>query len=207
MYLIVGLGNPEKKYMNTRHNVGFDGADALAEKLSVNISKMECKALTGSGFYEGQKIMLAKPVTYMNLSGESIRALVDYYNIDPASELLVIYDDVSLETGKLRIRKMGSAGGHNGIKSIIQHLGSDEFWRIKIGVGAAGPGKLVSHVLGHFDKKDREIIDESLVEACDAALMMALGNNDEAMNRYNRKKEKPGADKEPSGDAQKPEGL
>lgn len=192
MYLIVGLGNPERKYDNTRHNMGFEVLDALADKLGVKAAKLECRGTTCTVFYEGQKLMLAKPLTYMNLSGECIRLLTDYYNVDPATELLVIYDDVSLETGKLRIRKKGSAGGHNGIKSIISHLGSDEFWRIKVGVGAPGKKDMVSHVLGHFSAEERKVVDEAVAEAVEAALMLAGGRQDEAMNRFNRKKEEGG---------------
>ena len=126
MYLIVGLGNPGKQYENTRHNVGFDAVDLLVDEYRVPSSGKQHKAMYGKGVIAGQKVILAKPLTYMNLSGESVRALVDYYKIDPEEELIVIYDDISLEPGKIRIRKKGSAGGHNGIKNIIAQLGTRE---------------------------------------------------------------------------------
>lgn len=192
MHIIVGLGNPERKYNNTRHNIGFSIIDKLSEKLDIPVKKLEHRAITGSGFINGEKIILAKPVTYMNLSGESIGALADYYNADPAEDIIVIYDDVSMEIGQLRIRKKGSAGGHNGIKNTILHLGSDEFWRIKVGVGAPkGQGNMVAHVLGHFSSEEDKIISEAVEKAAEALVMMIRGEKDQAMNIYNRKKEKP----------------
>ena len=135
MYIIAGLGNPTEQYAGTRHNVGFDVIDALADKYNISVEGRKNRAFIGKGVIEGQKVILVKPQTFMNLSGESIRGLVDYYKIDPETELLVIYDDISLDVGQLRIRKKGSAGGHNGIKNIISHLGTDAFPRIKVGVG------------------------------------------------------------------------
>ena len=132
MFIIAGLGNPDEKYQGTRHNVGFDVVDRLAEKYQIAVDTKKHRALIGKGVIEGQKVLLAKPQTYMNLSGESIRSLVEYYKIDPEEELLVIYDDISLEVGQLRIRRKGSAGGHNGIKNIIANLGSSVFPRIKV---------------------------------------------------------------------------
>ncbi len=135
MYIIVGLGNPTRKYEGTKHNVGFDTIDYLVDEYGIPSSGLGHKAMYGKGMIAGQKVLLAKPMTYMNLSGESVRELVNYYKIDPEEELIVVYDDISLAPGQIRIRKKGSAGGHNGIKNIIANLGTDKFQRIKIGVG------------------------------------------------------------------------
>lgn len=135
MFLIAGLGNPDKKYEKTRHNIGFDTVDALAEKYNISITEKKHKALCGSGVIEGVKVILAKPQTYMNLSGESIAEIVNFYKLDPESEMLIIFDDISLAPGNIRVRKKGSAGGHNGIKSIISSVGTSNFMRIKVGVG------------------------------------------------------------------------
>ena len=131
MFLIAGLGNPDKKYEKTRHNIGFDTVDALAEKYNISITEKKHKALCGSGVIEGVKVILAKPQTYMNLSGESIAEIVNFYKLDPESEMLIIFDDISLAPGNIRVRKKGSAGGHNGIKSIISSVGTSNFMRIK----------------------------------------------------------------------------
>lgn len=186
MFLIVGLGNPGKQYENTRHNVGFDAIDTLVDTYRIPASGKQHKAMYGKGVIEGQKVLVAKPLTYMNNSGESVRAMVDYYKIDPESELLVIFDDISLEPGKLRIRKKGSAGGHNGIKSIIAHLGTQNFQRIKIGVGEKPKGwDLADYVLGNFSKSDRKLVDETLERAVKAAALIVQGQTDQAMNAYN----------------------
>lgn len=189
MVIIAGLGNPTKEYENTRHNIGFMAVDALADKY--NISVMDCKhrALVGKGMIGGTKVVLVKPLTYMNLSGEAIRAVVDYYKVDAASGLIVIYDDISLDVGQLRIRKKGSAGGHNGIKNIIANLGDDTFLRIRIGVGEKPKGyDLVDYVLGHFGREEREVIAESLENVDGAVNLMLGGEVDMAMNKYNVKK-------------------
>ena len=189
MYLIVGLGNPGKQYENTRHNVGFDAVDLLVDEYGVPSSGKQHKAMYGKGVIAGQKVILAKPLTYMNLSGESVRALVDYYKIDPEEELIVIYDDISLEPGKIRIRKKGSAGGHNGIKSIISHLGTQEFLRIKVGVGDKPAGyDLADYVLSRFSKEDQGKMDDAFKEAADAVAMMVSQGVEPAMNKYNTKK-------------------
>ena len=189
MYLIVGLGNPGKQYENTRHNVGFDAVDLLVDEYRVPSSGKQHKAMYGKGVIAGQKVILAKPLTYMNLSGESVRALVDYYKIDPEEELIVIYDDISLEPGKIRIRKKGSAGGHNGIKNIIAQLGTQNFQRIKVGVGEKPKGwDLADYVLGHFSKEDQAKMDEAFKDAADAAEMILDKGMDAAMNHYNMKK-------------------
>lgn len=188
MFIIVGLGNPTKEYNNTRHNIGFDVIDVIAEELGISVLEKKHKALLGKGVLEGQKVILAKPQTYMNLSGESIRELVDYYKADETTELIVIYDDISLDVGQLRIRKKGSAGGHNGIKSIIQHLGHQEFLRIKMGVGEKPKGyDLADYVLGHFKKEERVQMDESCKTALEAIKLMVKEETDQAMNLYNKK--------------------
>lgn len=188
MFIIAGLGNPTLQYEGTRHNVGFDVIDVIADKYNISVDYRKSRAYIGKGIIAGQKVILAKPQTYMNLSGESIRSLADYYKVDEEAELLIIYDDVSLDVGQLRIRKKGSAGGHNGIKSIITHLGTDVFPRIKVGVGEK-PKKydLADYVLGHFSKEDREMMAEGYERAVKAVEMIVGGEIEAAMNEYNRK--------------------
>ncbi len=184
MYIIVGLGNPGTQYRGTRHNVGFDAIDALGDKFGISVDTKKHKALIGKGMIGGQKVILAKPQTFMNLSGESVRELLDYYKIDEEEELIVIFDDISLDVGNLRIRKKGSAGGHNGIKNIIAHLGHNQFQRIKIGVGEKPKGwDLADYVLGGFSKEDRELIEEALPKVCKATEILLMEGVDEAMNR------------------------
>lgn len=186
MFLIVGLGNPGRQYENTRHNVGFDTIDELADTYGIPASGKQHKAMYGKGIVEGQKVILAKPLTFMNLSGESVRQLVDYYKIDPEQELLVIFDDISLEPGQIRIRKKGSAGGHNGIKNIIAQLGTQNFQRIKVGVGEKPKNwDLADYVLGTFPKDDRALVDEAIKRAVQAAAMIVQGDVDGAMNTFN----------------------
>ena len=189
MYIIVGLGNPESKYNGTRHNIGFSAITALADANNISLDMKKHKALCGKGVIAGQKVLLAEPLTYMNLSGESVRELVDYYKVDPTDELIIIYDDINLAPGKLRIREKGSAGGHNGIKNIIAHLGTQEFPRIKVGVGDKPKGMdLADYVLGHFSKEDQAKMDEAFKDAADAAEMILDKGMDAAMNHYNMKK-------------------
>ena len=194
MFIIAGLGNPGLTYEGTRHNVGFDVIDAIADEYNISVDYRKNRALIGKGIIEGQKVILAKPQTYMNLSGESIRGLADYYKIDEEAELIVIYDVVSLEVGQLRIRKKGSAGGHNGIKSIISHLGTDVFLRIKVGVGEK-PKKydLADYVLGHFSKEESQQMEEGYHRAVKAVEMMVSGEIEAAMNEFNRKAKKDAA--------------
>lgn len=188
MFIIAGLGNPTLQYRGTRHNVGFDVIDTLADKYNIAVETRKSRALIGKGIIAGQKVLLVKPQTYMNLSGESIGELVSYYKVDEEQELLVIYDDVSLDVGQLRIRRKGSAGGHNGIKDIIRHLGTDVFPRIKIGVGEKPKGyDLADYVLGHFSREEREMIEEGYQKAAEAVEMILAGELDEAMNVFNRK--------------------
>lgn len=189
MFIIAGLGNPSAQYEGTRHNVGFDVIDRLSEKYNISVDSKKHRALIGKGVIAGQKVILAKPQTFMNLSGESIRSIVDYYKVDPELELLVIYDDISLDVGQLRIREKGSAGGHNGIKNIIAQLGTQVFPRIKIGVGEKPKGcDLADYVLGHFSKAERELMEEGYEGASDAVEMILAGDIGGAMSRYNRKK-------------------
>ena len=192
MFIIAGLGNPDEKYQGTRHNVGFDVVDRLAEKYQIAIDTKKHRALIGKGVIEGQKVLLVKPQTYMNLSGESIRSLVEYYKIDPEEELLVIYDDISLEPGMLRLRTKGSAGGHNGMKSIIKHLGGDTFPRIRVGIGGEKhPGQdLADYVLGHFKDDEKELLSDALDKAEKAAELFAQDEFSEAMNKYSVGKKK-----------------
>lgn len=188
MYIIAGLGNPTKEYDKTRHNVGFEVIDRLADRYDIDVSERKHRAFCGKGMIEGQKVLLVKPQTFMNLSGESLRSVVDYYKVMP-EELVVIYDDISLPPGQLRIRLKGSAGGHNGIKNIIAHLGTQEFPRIKVGVGAKPPRMdLKDYVLSRFSKGEQELMDKAFQEAAQAVAMMIGEGADRAMNHFNTKK-------------------
>ena len=188
MYIIAGLGNPSAQYEGTRHNVGFDVIDAIAYKYNISVDGRKSRAFVGKGVIEGQKVLLVKPQTFMNLSGESIRGLIDYYKIDEEAELIVIYDDVSLDVGQLRIRKKGSAGGHNGIKDLIKQLGTQKFVRIKVGVGAKPQGwGLADHVLGRFDTQERKLVNEAQERAAKAVEMILSRGTDAAMNEFNKK--------------------
>ena len=189
LFIIVGLGNPGKEYEGTRHNVGFEVIDRIAEKYNIAVDGKKHRALIGKGMIGGQKVILAKPQTYMNLSGESVRSLLDYYKVDETEELLVIYDDISMENGQIRIRAKGSAGGHNGIKNIIAHLNGQVFPRIKVGVGEKPPRyDLADYVLGHFSKAEQELMEEGYDHALHAAEQIIDGEITAAMNEYNRKK-------------------
>ena len=186
MFIIVGLGNPERKYDGTRHNIGFSAITVIADKYNISMDIMKHKAVCGKGYIEGQKVILAMPQTYMNLSGESVRELVDYYKIDPESELIVIYDDINLAPGRLRIREKGSAGGHNGIKNIISHLGTQVFPRIRIGVGEKPKGwDLADYVLGRFAKDEESVIREALDNAAEACGIIVDDEIRTAMNKFN----------------------
>ncbi len=187
MFLIVGLGNPERKYDGTRHNVGFEAIDAISSKYGIEVSHKEHKGIVGKGLINGHKVMLVKPQTYMNLSGECVAELSDYYDVDPLEEFIVISDDVSLSTGNIRVRKKGSAGGHNGLKNIIAHLGTNEFPRIRVGVGECENGDMVSHVLGRYNEEDRERVDTSFEKVIGALEFFLEGDLDAAMNKFNVK--------------------
>ena len=186
IYIIVGLGNPGSRFDNTRHNVGFDTVDYLSKKLGIRVSKIGFKSIYGEGEAEGKRIILCKPQTFMNLSGETVRDIVDWYKV-PVENLIVIYDDVDLEPGKIRVRPKGSSGTHNGMKSVIYQLQSQDFPRVRIGIGRA-PEKwdLADYVLSKFSKQDREIIDKSIEMAAKAAIMIAASDVTEAMNTFNR---------------------
>lgn len=188
MYLIVGLGNPGRQYDGTRHNMGFDTLDYLIEKHQIPQGGVKFNAMYGKGIIGGEKVILMKPLSFMNLSGGPVREMVNYFKIDPETEMIVIYDDIDLEPGQLRIRKQGSAGGHNGIKDIIRQLGTQKFLRVKVGVGAKPKGwDLADHVLGRFSDSDRLLVDEAIGKAGDAVELMLSRGVDAAMNEYNRK--------------------
>lgn len=186
MYLIVGLGNPGKRYENTKHNIGFIAIDYLAEKHDIKVNKIKHKALVGEGFISGKKVMLIKPQTFMNLSGESVREAMDYYKAD-IKELLVIYDDIDIPMGSLRIRKSGSAGTHNGMKSIIQQLGDDQFPRVRIGIGGdRGSVPLTNYVTSGFkDKNDVKLMEEAVINTSSAIETLVSDGIDDAMQKYN----------------------
>lgn len=184
--LIIGLGNPGSKYENTRHNVGFDSIDYLSSKFNIRLSKIGFKAVYGEGEIDGVRTILLKPQTFMNLSGESVRDIVAWYKI-PLERVIIIYDDIDLEPGKIRVRPKGSAGTHNGMKSIIYQLQSDGFPRVRIGIGRA-PEKwdLADYVLSKFSKDERETINQSIVKAAEAAIMVSKAGTEEAMRSYNK---------------------
>lgn len=189
MYIIAGLGNPSREYAHTRHNAGFDTIDILADKNNISVDTVKFKALIGKGMIGAKKVILVKPQTYMNLSGESLREIVAYFKTDPASELIVIYDDIDLDPGNIRIRKNGSAGGHNGMKSIINCLGTQEYMRIRIGVGEKPKGyDLADYVLSHFSPDEREAVQDGMIKAVSAIEMIISGDIDGAMTEFNKKK-------------------
>lgn len=187
MYVIAGLGNPGKKYENTRHNMGFITIDQLAEKHNIKADKLKFKALVGEGRIAGQKVLLVKPQTYMNLSGESIREVMNFYKLEPEN-LVVIYDDIDIEAGTLRIRKFGSAGTHNGMKSVVYQLQSDRFPRIRLGIGSQKKGDLVDFVIGGFSKEEVPVLEEAVKNAVLAVECIIEEGIDKAMNQYNTKK-------------------
>ncbi|GAE36569.1 aminoacyl-tRNA hydrolase [Halalkalibacter akibai] len=185
MKLIVGLGNPGEKYAGTRHNVGFDCIDYCANEMNIDISQTKFKGIYGSGLVNGEKVYLLKPLTYMNLSGESVRPFMDYFNID-LEDLVVIYDDMDLPAGKIRLRQKGSAGGHNGIKSLIQHLGTPEFNRIRIGVDRPKNGEsIVNYVLGSYHPEELEDVKQSIVQSTKAVEAWTQKSFLEVMNEFN----------------------
>lgn len=182
MKMIVGLGNPGKKYEGTRHNVGFMAIDALSRAWGIDVSKKEKNALTGSGIVNGEKILLVKPLTFMNLSGDAVWQLIDYY-ADQLDDFLVIYDDMDMPVARVRFKRQGSSGGHNGIKSIISRINSKEFDRLKIGIGKKE--NVISHVLSPFSKQDQAAIDEALETAVEACTRWLEAGIDRAMNEFN----------------------
>lgn len=186
MKLIVGLGNPGRQYAYTRHNVGYEVVDLLARRYGVVLATRKCQALVGEIEIHDERVMLAKPVTYMNLSGDSVSLLAKRNNVKH-EDMLVIYDDMDLPLGKLRIRPSGSAGGHNGMKSIITRLGGNDFPRIRIGIGREGDA--IEHVLSRFNKREREQIDYAVDRAADAAEAIYINGLESAMNAFNRSEE------------------
>lgn len=184
MFIIVGLGNPGKKYENTKHNIGFITLDYLAEKNNININKIKHKALVGEGIVSGHKVILVKPQTYMNLSGNSVREVMEYYKAD-IEKLIVIYDDVDIPMGRLRIRKKGSAGTHNGMKSIIYDLQEDGFPRVRIGIGKDRKMPLAGYVLGGFAKEEKDLMKSAVERAAEAIECMLEKGIDIAMGEYN----------------------
>ena len=185
MKIIVGLGNPGAKYAGTRHNVGFSVILKLADKYNISLTEKKHKAEFGKGIIEGEKVILAMPQTYMNLSGESVRELMDYYKCD-CSDIIVIYDDIDLAVGRLRIREKGSAGGHTGMKNIILHLGSQEFTRIRVGVGQKPKNMdLADYVLSRFGSDEQSVMNEGFDRACEAVAVALAEGTPAAMNRFN----------------------
>lgn len=186
MYIIAGLGNPGREYVNTRHNTGFEAIDAIASKYDIKMSKKKFKAIYGEGNIAGEKVLLLKPQTYMNLSGESIREFADWYKVEPRN-IIILFDDISLPVGKIRIRSKGSAGGHNGVKSIIYQLNTDVFPRIKIGVGSPENNDydLADYVLGKFTKEETETLIKTVIKAADAVETIIKYGTEKAMAEFN----------------------
>jgi PTH1 family peptidyl-tRNA hydrolase len=187
LFVIVGLGNPGKEYAKTRHNVGFDTIDLLASRNNIDINKSKFKGKYGEGFIGKERVLLLKPQTYMNRSGESVLDIYNFYKI-PIDKLIVVLDDIDIEFGTIRIKKKGSAGTHNGMKSVIYQLQRDDFPRVKIGIGNNKEGQdLADFVLGSFSREDRIIIDKAILKACEAVETIVTSGVNEAMNEYNRK--------------------
>ena len=192
MFLIVGLGNPGKDYSGTRHNAGFEAIKKLANDNGIKINKVKHRAFIGEGFISGQKALLAMPQTFMNLSGESVRDLMAYYKLD-ISSLIVVYDDTDLDVGSVRVRERGSAGGHNGMKNILYHLETDEFLRVKIGIGEKPPGwDLADYVLSRFKPHEMDDIIRGICDAADAVALILKEGAIAAMNKYNAKQDRRG---------------
>ena len=189
MHIIVGLGNPGRKYENTRHNLGFITIDKLADDHGISITRSKHKSLIGEGRIAGEKVLLVKPQTFMNLSGEAVREVMSYYRETP-DHLLVIYDDIDIPAGSVRIRKKGGAGTHNGMRSVVSQLGEDGFARIRIGIGGEDGKDLIGHVLGGFTSDEAGPMREAVLPAVSAIECMLSRGIDIAMNEYNTRKEK-----------------
>lgn len=187
MTVLIGLGNPGLQYADTRHNVGFMVIDKLAHDYTINVTRFKHRAFIGEGLIQGKKVMLVKPQTFMNLSGESVREIIQFYKI-PLENIIVIFDDIDLPPGAVRIREKGSAGGHNGMKNIINQLGSDQFLRIKIGIGEKPPGwDLADYVLSKFSKDDLPLVSSAIEKAAKGAELILSDGVKEAMNQTNQK--------------------
>ena len=185
--VIIGLGNPGPRYENTRHNVGFDTIDRLSKKHNIAITKIKHKAIIGDGNIEGRRVLLVKPQTFMNLSGESVREIVEWYKV-PVKNIIIIYDDIDLPVGKIRIRPKGSAGTHNGMRSVIYQIQSEDFPRIRIGVNKPPQGwDLADFVLSKFSADERKDVEDAIENAADAVEVILKSGIDKAMNRYNNK--------------------
>lgn len=185
MFLIIGLGNPEKDYGNTRHNMGFNVINKIAQKYNIEINRTKFKALFGSGNINNEKVILLKPQTFMNLSGESVKEAIDFYKLD-LENVLIIYDDIDLAPGKIRIKKNGGPGTHNGMKSIVQHLGTENFARLRIGIGKPKDNTdLVEYVIGYVSQEDKELLEDGVNLAVEAVDTIIKENIDSAMNKYN----------------------
>lgn len=189
MYIIAGLGNPGKKYENTRHNMGFLTIDVIAEKLGIKVDRIKFKSLIGETSFAGEKVILVKPQTYMNLSGQAVREIVNFYKI-PIENLIVIYDDIDIAVGTLRVRKKGSAGTHNGMRDIVYQLQDDNFPRIRVGIGAERKMELCDFVTGGFTKEEKPLLEEAVTKAADAALAVIADGIDRTMNAYNVREKK-----------------
>lgn len=189
MYLIVGLGNPESDYSRTRHNMGFNVINKIAEKYNIDVNKSKFKSLFGTGIIEGEKVILLKPQTFMNLSGEAVIEAMNFYKISP-EELIVIYDDIDIEPSNIRIRKNGSAGSHNGMKSVISLIGTEKFCRIRVGIGKPkGKMDMISYVIGNIPEEEIKLLDEGTDIAKEATIEIIKNNIDSAMNKFNKKKD------------------
>ena len=185
MYLIVGLGKPENEYAHTRHNMGFDAINEVAEKNNINITKSKFKGLYETGIIQGKKVILLKPQTYMNLSGESIKEVVNFYNIEP-KEIIVIYDDIDIEKGKIKLRKKGGAGSHNGMKSVVEELNTTDFARIRVGIGQPEfKSDMINYVIGKVPEDEQKILKEGTHKAAEAVEEILKNGIDIAMNKFN----------------------
>ena len=185
MYLIVGLGNPEEEYSNTRHNMGFDTVNKLAKQYNIEINKKKFKGIYGTGNIEGEKVVILKPQTYMNLSGESIKEAIDFYKIDNKN-LIIIYDDIDIKPGIIKLRKTGGPGTHNGMKSVIQNIQMKEFPRVRVGIGMPEhKNDLINNFIGKIPEEEIEILDKSTTKAKEAVIEIIKNGIDMAMNKFN----------------------
>ena len=185
MFLIVGLGNPEEEYSNTRHNMGFDTINKLANEYNIKINKNKFKGLCGSGIIENEKVILLKPQTYMNLSGESIKEAMAFYKIK-SENIIVIYDDIDLKIGDIRLKAKGGAGTHNGMKSVVQNLNTEDFIRVRVGIGSPeNKEDMINYVIGPIPKREKEILEGSIEKAAESVIEILKSGIDVAMNRFN----------------------
>ncbi len=185
MYLIVGLGNPEPEYSKTRHNMGFDVINKLSNKYEINVNKSKWKGLVGTGIIENEKVILLKPQTFMNLSGESIREVMDFYNLEN-KDIIIIYDDMDIEKGEIKVRKTGGPGSHNGMKSVIENLPNNRFKRVRVGIGKPeNKSDMINYVIGKVSDEEQEILDKGTEKAKEAVIEIVKNGVDSAMNKFN----------------------